>query len=215
MRSPRLAYIVAALSFIFSLIVLPTLPNPTPTHWNVNGQVDGYGSPLVAAFLAPGIMLVMLVLRPLLPRLDPRRENYPAFAGTYGLIMNAVVLFLAVINVTTLGYSLGWPIDVSRVVLAGVGLLFALLGSELGRVQPNFFVGIRTPWTLADPEVWRQTHQVGGRLFVGCGLALLVSGLLLPPVVGFAVTMAAVVLIVGFSFGYSYWLWRRHAGQVR
>jgi uncharacterized membrane protein len=215
MHSPRALYIIVAAMFAFSLFALPSMPSPSPIHWNVAGEVDGYGSPLVAAFLAPLIALALVVLMPLLPRLDPRRENYAAFAGSYRLIMAALVLFFALVHVITVGAALGWPVSIPRAMLVGLGLLFGVIGNELGRVQPNYFLGIRTPWTLADPEVWRRTHRVGGRLIAGAGLLVLVLGLFAPEAVGFVVGMSAILAASFAPMAYSYWLWRRRAGEAQ
>jgi uncharacterized membrane protein len=209
MRSVRALYIVVTAMFAFSLAALPFMPNPSPIHWNAAGQVDGYGSPLLAAFLTPLIALAVVVLMPLLPKLDPRRESYAGFASSYRLIMSVLVLFFALVDVITVGAALGWPVSIPRAMMLGMGVMFALIGNELGRVQPNYFVGIRTPWTLADPEIWRRTHRVGGRLIAGAGLVLLVLGLIAPESVGFSLGIGAILAATLGSMAYSYWIWRR------
>jgi uncharacterized membrane protein len=213
MRNPRLLYIVVAAMFLFGLAALPFMPNPAPIHWNAAGEVDGYGSPLVATFLAPLIALATLVLMQWLPRLDPRRESYAQFAGTYRLIMTVLVLFFAVLELSTVGAALGWPISIPRVMMIAMGLMFALIGNELGRVQPNYFVGIRTPWTLADPEVWRRTHRVGGRMLAGAGLLMLLLGLVAPAEVGFFLGIGALLVASLGSVAYSYIVWRQRANR--
>lgn len=214
MRNPRVQYICLAVLWLTGLAALVVLPNPAPIHWNAAGEVDGYGSPLLAALMAPAIVTVLAVLTPLLPRIDPRGERYMAFAGTYHLIMNAIALFLTLTHLVTIAYALGWPVPVATTISVGVGLLLAVIGNELGRVQPNFFVGIRTPWTLADPEVWRRTHRVGGRAFVALGALIALAPLLLPPSLVAAVVGGGAVGVVVFVFVYSYWVWRRLAGPA-
>jgi uncharacterized membrane protein len=214
MRSQRTLYIIVAAMFVFSLAALPFMPNPAPLHWNAAGQVDGYGSPLLAVLLAPLIALATLVLMPLMPKLDPRHENYANFAGSYRLIMAALVLFFALLHVITVGAALGWPISIPRAMMLGLGLLFGLIGNELGRVQPNYFVGIRTPWTLADPEVWRRTHRAGGRMMAGAGLLLLVLGLVAPEELGFFLGIGGILAASFGAMAYSYWLWRQRARGV-
>jgi uncharacterized membrane protein len=209
MRSPWVRYIAVGVLWAVGLIALPLLPNPAPIHWNAAGEVDGYGSPLLAALLLPAIGTAVAIMTPLLPRIDPRGERYVAFGGTYALIMNAAILFFLVVQLVTVGFALGFPLDVSRLIGAGVGLLLAVIGNELGRVQPNFFVGIRTPWTLADPEVWRRTHRVGGRVFAGFGALIVLTSLLLPPPAFAPVVALGAVGLVLFVFAYSYWQWRR------
>jgi uncharacterized membrane protein len=211
MRSPRVQYICLVVLWLTGLAALFVLPNPAPIHWNAAGEVDGYGSPLVAALLLPGIVTALAVLTPLLPRIDPRGERYMAFAGTYQLIMNVIALFLTLTQLVTIGYALGLPVPVATFITVGVGLLLAVIGNELGRVQPNFFVGIRTPWTLADPEVWRRTHRVGGRAFVALGALIALAPLLLPTSLVAAVIAGGAILLVVVLFAYSYWAWRRLA----
>jgi uncharacterized membrane protein len=211
MRNPKLRLICLGVLWAVGLGALPYLPNPSPIHWNAAGEVDGYGSPLVAALLTPAIGALLVGLAPLLPRLDPRGRNYTEFRGTYELIMNGLLLFLTALQLVTIAFALGWPVSVPRVIGVGVGLLFALIGNELGRVQPNYFVGVRTPWTLADPEVWRRTHRVGGRVFAGVGVLIAVSSLLLPLPPLAALVIAGAIGVTVFLFGYSYWVWRRRA----
>jgi uncharacterized membrane protein len=215
MRSPRALFIVVAAMFVFSLAALPFMPNPSPIHWNAAGQVDGYGSPLLAAMLAPLVALAIVALMPLLPKIDPRRESYASFAGSYRLIMTALVLFFALVHVIVVGAALGWPVSIPRAMMLGLGVLFGLIGNELGRVQPNYFVGIRTPWTLADPENWRRTHRVGGRMMTGAAVALLALGLLAPAQLGFTLGIGAILAASIGSIAYSYWLWRRQAKEAQ
>lgn len=213
MRNQRFLSIVVAAMFLFGLAALPFMPNPAPIHWNAAGAVDGYGSPLLATFLGPLIALATLVLMRWLPRLDPRRESYQQFAGTYRLIMTVLVLFFAMLELVTVGAALGWPISIPRVMMLGMGVMFGLIGNELGRVQPNYFVGIRTPWTLADADVWRRTHRAGGRMLAGAGLIMLLAGLFLPAEIGFFLGIGAVLLAAFGSIAYSYIIWRQRAGK--
>jgi len=144
-----------------------------------------------------------------LPRIDPRGQGYTGFFRTYALIMNSLVLFFAGLQVITIGVAVGWPVSVPRLLSVGMSLLIIVLGNELGRVTPNYFVGIRTPWTLADPDVWRKTHRVGARLFVaGGGLAAL-SSLVVPEAWLFVATLLFVIVPVLATIPYSYVVWRQ------
>lgn len=208
MRDPRVRYLCLIVLWLTGLAALAFLPDPAPIHWNAAGEVDGYGSPLLAALLSPAIGTLIVVMTPLLPRIDPRGERYVAFAGTYERIMTAIVLFMTAVHLVTLAYAFGLPVPVATTITVGAGLLLALIGNELGRVQPNFFVGIRTPWTLADPEVWRRTHRVGGRAFVALGALVALAPLLLPgPAVGLVIAGGAIG-VSALLIAYSYWVWR-------
>lgn len=209
MRSKWLAPVCIVFMLFFTVLLYNQLPAQVPIHWNIAGQVDRTADRAVGAFLSPGIALGLWLLLLTLPRIDPRRENYKLFASTYQTLINLILIFLAVLHVMTLGAALGWNIPVAQVVLVGVGLLIALLGNLLGRVQPNWFVGIRTPWTLSDPEVWKQTHRLGGRTFVAAGLLAALVGLLVPPPIGPALFIIIVMVGTLVPVLYSYIFWRR------
>ncbi|MEF3274863.1 MAG: SdpI family protein [Chloroflexus sp.] len=209
MRNLRLMFVITALMWGFGIVTLPWIPDPAPIHWNAAGEVDGYGSSWIVAFLPPAIATLMAILALLLPQIDPRGERYTRFARTYALMMNSLILFFAALHLITTGVAIGWPISVPRLLSLGTALLFVVLGNELGRVTPNYFVGIRTPWTLADAKVWQITHRVGARIFVGSGLlAALVS--LVVPERWLWVTSLPLILVPALStIPYSYIVWRR------
>lgn len=208
MRSRWLGFVVAIVALIASALAYAHLPERMPVHWNVRGEPDGYASKLVATALGPLAIAALTALMFVLPKIDPRGRNYPKFRDTYWLLVNGIVLFFAVIHAVVLAVGLGYDVRVNRVVPLGVGVLLVVLGNYLTRVQPNWFVGIRTPWTLSSDVVWRKTHRTGGWLFVAAGLITIALSLLPGPlpVVGFVVVIlaAATVPIVQ-----SYLLWRR------
>ena len=161
MRSKWMAPIGIVAMLIFGAVVYSRLPDQVPTHWNIYGQVDTMMDRLQAVLLLPALTAGLWLLMLGLPRIDPLRASYAAFAGTYQLFVNALVLFMLALYVVSLGAALGWNINVPQMIGIGVGLLFMLLGNEMGRLKPNWFAGIRTPWTLSDPEIWRRTHRFG------------------------------------------------------
>ncbi len=207
MRKIWLAPLIAAAQLVWGLLVYSRLPELVPTHWNITGQVDGYQSRLLAVLLCPALTVGLWLLLLGVAYIDPRRELYSRFRPTQLLIINLLALFLLFLQIITLGSALGWAISVPRLVLLAVGILFASLGNELGRLRPNWFFGIRTPWTLADDEVWRRTHRFGARLFVVAGIVMALSALL-PLEVGGIVTLLAVGGAALGAVAYSYFIWR-------
>jgi uncharacterized membrane protein len=159
---------------VASIIIYPHLPVQVPGHWNIKGEVDKYYPRAFGAFFAPlmaiGIYLLMLII----PSLDPRRENYIRFTGAYTFLRWGLVLFLSVLHVTTILVALGYSVNVALVVKAMVAILLTVIGNFMGQFRHNYFVGIRTPWTLANEEVWQRTHRVGGRIWVIGGLICLI-----------------------------------------
>jgi uncharacterized membrane protein len=211
MRSRWLAPACIAVLLVFGAAVYAQLPDRVPSHWNIHGEVDGTIGRLAAVLLPPAIITGVWLLLLAVPRIDPLRSSYASFAGTYRMIVNAVVLFLAAVQVVVIGAALGWPVGVPQVIGVGAGLLFMILGNEMGRLKPNWFAGIRTPWTLSDPENWRRTHRFGGKVFFVAGLLILAASLLLPVTVSAFVILAGALGAAVLSVGYSYLLWRQQA----
>ncbi len=164
------AVVLIVLAFGASALLYPRLPQTVPIHWNIHGEVDGYGDKSYGLFLMPGIMALMLGLFRALPWLSPRRFGIDEFRSTWLFIMVAVIGSLGYIHVMMLWTVWRGPIDVLRAITAGLFVFFALCGNVLGRVKRNFYVGVRTPWTLASERVWTDTHRMTARLFVASGV---------------------------------------------
>ncbi|HKI93667.1 MAG TPA: SdpI family protein [Gemmatimonadales bacterium] len=196
-------------AFLFSAAVYSRLPNPMPTHWGLDGQVNGYSSRLVGAFLMPVIGLAIWGFLRGLPRIDPRQANYAKFQGTYDLMIAAIVTVMAVIHVAIVGAALGWPIPhVERLSTLAIGALLLVLGNVLPRARSNWWFGIRTPWTLSSETVWTRTHRVGGYLLAAAGLVTMVSAFLARHA-GFSASLTAVIAASLGSVVYSYFVWHK------
>jgi immunity protein, SdpI family len=208
MRNRWFGLVIAALAVAVSIWAYPQLAPTIATHWNVRGTADGFSSRAVAVSIMPLVILGLTGLFNVLPKLDPRRANYAKFIDTYWLIANAVILFILIGHGMIVATGLGYPVKVDRFMPIGVGLLFIVLGNYLTRVEPNWFVGIRTPWTLSSDTVWRKTHRTGGWLMVLGGLAVTASAFLpqsafLPLLIGAVLVMAVIPIVQ------SYILWKR------
>lgn len=197
---------------VFSLAVWSRLPERMPVHWGLHGDVNGYGSRAQGAFLLPGVMLALWLLLRFLPRIDPRRANYAKFADTYDLLVNSLVALFAVMHVALIGAALGWPVSMERVAPALIGLQFIILGNALPRARPNWWFGIRTPWTLSNDRVWTRTHRVGGYLLAGAGVVLLIAAAF-PGTWTFALGVGAAVAAGFGSLVYSYFAWKQESSQ--
>ncbi|WP_413305422.1 SdpI family protein [Bacillus sp. 1P10SD] len=154
-------------------IAYPYLPQQVGAHWNYKGVPDEFVQKSYGALFLPGTMLILYILTILLPKIDPKKKNYQRFQDTYYLIMNIILSFLFLMQVVQITTSLG-KINPAHVVPELVGLLFILIGNFSPKFKHNYFIGIRTPWTLASEEVWKKTHRFGGKVFVVLGLLMLI-----------------------------------------
>ena len=201
------AVIVATL--IATVVIYPRLPGQIPMHWNFRGDIDHYGS-RESIFLLPGVMAAAVLLFAVLPWLSPRRFQVDTFRSTYLYIMVLVVGLIAYLHVLMLWAALSKPLNMSRSLLGALFLFLILLGNVLGRVRRNFYVGVRTPWTLASEKVWYSTHRFAAKAFVIAGFLGLLSVIVgAPPAVGFSILIAAAVLSVIYSLMYYKRLERR------
>lgn len=213
MKSRWLGPLVVAAMLVFLALAWPQLPGRMAVHWNGQFQVDRWGGRLPTAATFPAMALGFWLLLPLLRRVDPRRPNYERFDATFWIVVNLLVLLLAAMEVAVVGFNLGWPVDMQRVVLGLVGLVFVAIGNYMPRVRSNWWMGIRTPWTLSSERVWSETHRLGGRTFVLGGLVTIVAAFLPRPVAPW-VALAG-LLVGGFvPVVYSYVLWRREAEHL-
>lgn len=207
------------ISVLFVLIMLgvavwiyPRLPAMTPTHWAMHGQVNGWMPRFWAAAVPVLIELGLAVMLSLLPRISPRKFAIKPFARTYGILMLAIQAIFLVIGIAVLLAGAGHHVPIPMIAILAVGVLFVLLGNYMGKLRKNFFVGIRTPWTLASDAVWERTHRLAGWLFVLAGLVWIGLGLAGAPASWLLVVVLAAALI---PCVYSYFSYRRIEGTAR
>jgi uncharacterized membrane protein len=192
--------VLTAAVFVAILIAYSQLPNRVPTHWNMQGQANDYSAKWTLFLIGPGLMAGILLLFYLLPWLSPKDWEVDAFQFTYLYIMVVLVSMLAYFTGVSLWVGLGYAANVDRAIVGGVCLLFALLGNVMGKVRRNFYIGVRTPWALANERVWNATHRFAAKTFVlggVIGLALTAIGVKgwLP----FAALMASALVPVVYS----------------
>ena len=191
------------------LLLWNRLPDPMASHWNINDQVDGYMSKFWGVFLLPLISLGMLVLFLVIPSIDPLKANIAQFRETFNLFIVLIAGFMIYLYGLTLAWSLGYTnFNMSGAMLPAIGLLLVFVGFMLRHAKRNFFIGIRTPWTLSSDSVWNETHRLGAALFMISGILAFIGGffggmtafwLMFVPLIGSTIFLVA----------YSYILYRR------
>lgn len=165
-----IAMFLLAAALVATVVAYPQLPASVPMHWDIHNRVNGYGPKWTLFLFGPGLMAGMMVLFLFLPWLSPRQFEVDSFRETSLYIMLTIVSLMAYIHGVVLWASLGHAINVGRAAVGGVSLLFALLGNVLGKVRRNFYIGVRTPWALANERVWNATHRFAGKMFVLAGV---------------------------------------------
>jgi uncharacterized membrane protein len=199
--------VIIAVAFIASAAVYSHLPARVPSHWNVAGEIDGWMSKEWGAFVMPLTLMGLFAMLYVLPRIDPRGANYAKFRGTFETVMITTMAFLLGVHLIMLAIALGKDVSMSRVIPIGVGMLLIVLGNLMPRTRSNWFVGLRTPWTLSSDRVWERTHRLGGRLLVAAGALVVLTGIFAPSR-SEIVLIASAVCVSVVVFAYSYIIWR-------
>src|SRR5512142_3242986 len=215
--STRLTIIVSLtlilIAVVFSLAVYNHLPDRMASHWGLNDEVNGTISRFWGAFLMPLMAAGMLALFLLIPLIDPLKANIATFRPTYNAFVAALMVFLFYLHILTVVWNLGVQgFHMSTALLPGLGLIFILAGILMRQAKRNFFIGIRTPWTLSSDRVWAQTHRVGSLLFIACGV-IAIFGVFFPGLIAFALVMVPLIAVTIFLIPYSYWLYHQETSH--
>jgi len=207
-KSEWVIVLLLILSVIASFWFYNHMPDIVPVHWDISGQANGFSSRAFAAFFFPALIVAIYLLMIFLPYLDPKKERYQDFEKVYFALRLIFVLFFDIIYFAASLVGVGYDVPIGPVVTISVGLMFMIIGNYLGKVKMNWFVGIRTPWTLSSEEVWNKTHRLGGKLFFLSGILLIMSGYL-PGKLAFPLLLVIIILMSGGTVLYSYILYRK------
>ena len=157
--------VIILLSVCISSYLYPQLPDVLATHWGADGRVNGYSGKLVALFIMPFISTILYLLFLFLPSIDPYKKNFSQFRTHFDNFVIIIITFLFYIYILTLAWHLGYQYSMIRFLTPAFAVLFFYTGTLLSVAKRNWFVGIRTPWTMSSDKVWDQTHQLGAKLF--------------------------------------------------
>lgn len=193
---------------LYLLSVYNSIPQTVPLHFGIDGKADRYGSKqelvwtvIALSAIAAGIYFLIRFL----PRIDPKKTARYS-AGTFKKLSFALIVFFSALQLFIIKTSISGNVAISKLILPIIGLFFIYLGNLMYSVKPNYFFGIRTPWTLEDESTWRATHQLAGKLWLAGGLAITILALLLPFKFGFIVFICIVCIIalIPVIFSYTY-----------
>lgn len=171
MRKNEIAVaVLILLVFLIAIYFYPRMPERMASHWNAQGEVDGYMSKFWGLFLVPFISAGLALLFIAIPRIDPLKANIQEFRRFYDGFVIIFLLFILAVYFQSLLWNLGTKISFTMTLPIGLGVLFFYVGVLCDHAKRNWFIGIRTPWTLSSETVWERTHKLGGKLFKLAGL---------------------------------------------
>lgn len=195
------------LSFILGICLYPQMPEKIASHWNAQGQVDGYMPKFWGLFLVPLISVGLFLLFILIPKIDPLKANIEKFRKYYDRFVGLVIGFLFYIYILTIFWNREMRLNMIQFSAPAFGILFYYCGILTENTKKNWYIGIRTPWTMSSEKVWEKTNRIGGKLFkISGGIALL--GIFLPSYALFFI-LAPVIFAVTYTIIYSYFEYQK------
>lgn len=202
-----LSILLIVITCLLTLILFPSLPDEIPTHWNIHGNVDGTAPLIPGLFLLPALMVGITLMMALVPRYDPKKAHYKEFQGAYDGLIFLINIFCFMLFVITILWSLGIEIPMNQFISVLFAILMGGIAFFIRGVKPNWFAGIRTPWTMESETVWNKTHQRGFRVFLVIALFCLL-GVFIPE---YAYLFILLPVIIGtiYLVVYSYIVWKK------
>lgn len=161
------------ISFIAGIYYYQIFPEKIVSHWNSKGEPDGFLSKSLGIFFIPILALIFFLIFILLPQLDPLRRNIEKFKAYYNNFILIFIVFMFYTYLLTITWNIGYRFNMVLMLVPALGLLFIYMGFLLEKTRRNWFIGIRTPWTLSSDRVWNKTHRLGGKLFKISGVIVI------------------------------------------
>lgn len=194
-------------SLAIGFYVYPIFPGKIVSHWDIHGQPNGYMSKFWGIFLMPLISIVMYLLFLIIPKIDPKKENIEKFRKYFDIFIVLIFLFLFYLYILTLAWNLNFHFDLIPFLIPAFAVLFYYMGILISHAESNWSIGIRTPWTLSNEDVWKKTHRLSGKLFRTSGIIALLG--LFFPNQAFWLVLAPIIAAATTGIVYSYLEYRK------
>ena len=200
---------IILLSFALAYYLFPQMPETIASHWNAQGEADGYMTKFWGLFLMPFCLIGLFLMFLIIPKIDPLKENIEKFRKYYDGFILAITLFLFYVYSLTLAWNMGIKFDMTLSLLPAIALLFYGVGILTENAKRNWFIGIRTPWTLSSDKIWGKTHKHGGKLFKIAGIIGLL-GLFFSNYAIFFIIIPVIFISI-YLIAYSYFEYQKEA----
>jgi uncharacterized membrane protein len=206
------ALILALLPLVYLACIYDKLPAIVPTHYGADGKPNNWGpkSEMYAiGGILSGMSILVYLLMKFLPLIDPKKQ-VKFGEQTFQRLGMVIVIFFAAMNLCIVIATANKGFSIDKVLMALMGLLFVFLGNIMYNIKPNYFAGVRTPWTLEDEGTWRATHRLTGKLWVAGGIIITIERLLVPSATGVYIFLGCVVIMAVIPVTYSYLYFKKH-----
>lgn len=200
LKKELLLLLIALLPLLALLILGNKVADQVPMHWNIKGEIDSYGSKWITPFLTLGLNAFLILVM----FIDPKKENYDRFINIIYKLRLVLSLFFSMIAGITIYIGMGNTFEMDRFLLISIPLLFCFLGNLIISIKPNWFIGVRTPWTMENENVWRKTHRLTGILWFWMGLLLGILGFFIPKMIGAYLLFGVILVLIIVPILYSY-----------
>ncbi|OGZ17547.1 MAG: hypothetical protein A2Z78_02040 [Candidatus Nealsonbacteria bacterium RBG_13_36_15] len=192
-KSEIIILVIILISLALAIYFYPLMPEKMASHWSAHGQVNGYMPKFWGLFLMPFISIGLFLLFILIPKIDPLKENIKKFRKYFDIFIILIILFLFYLYVLTIFWNIGARFNMVQFLIPAFGIIFYYAGVLVENAKRNWFIGIRTPWTLSNEKIWEKTHKIGGKLFkVAAIIAIL--GIFIPDYAIFFVIVPAIAV---------------------
>ncbi len=199
-------------SFIISIYLYPRMPDKLASHWNAKGEVDDYMPKFWGLFLMPFVSLGLFLFFLLIPKIDPLKANIEKFRKYFDAFIALIIFFLFYVYLLTIFWNAGLRFSMGQMMLPALGILFYYCGILIEKAKRNWFIGIRTPWTLSSDKVWEKTHKLGGRLFKIAGIIAFL-GIVFPGYALFLVIIPVISIAI-YIIIYSYFQYQKETTNL-
>lgn len=189
-------------SFVIAVYLYPQMPEQMASHWNARDEVDGFMPKFWGLFMMPLVLLGMYLLFIGIPRIDPLKQNIQKFMKFYEGFIVLIIAFMFYVYLLTIFWSLGFRFSMLQMMVPALGGLFYYMGILTENAKRNWFIGIRTPWTLSSDSVWDKTHKIGGKLFKLSGIIAVIGILFGDYAIWFVIGPVLAVAVYTIAFSY-------------
>jgi uncharacterized membrane protein len=199
---------IVLLPFVYLGYIWNSLPEQVPMHWNLKGEIDDWGSKyslIGLVFLLPVLTYVLMLV---VPKIDPKK-NMESMGGKYDQFKFILVAFMSVVVLLVMYISINQKLSNPNMIVILVGTLFVFMGNYFKVIKQNYFIGIKTPWTLESEEVWKLTHLLAGKMWVIGGILIVIFSLVVPENLNFYIFISITAVISIVPIAYSYVIYKK------